>query len=173
MASTWPYFLLGHIYLVVHTWLLLLGHYYLAACTRLSSVGHLLLTDPYIVTSTWMAPIPDCLYVIISTWFLLLADIYFAICSSSSWRPRTWRLLRYPSSSAFPLVLGQFYLAASTWQSLLGHFYLPVSTVERSSSVVECRTRNRESPVRIPLCYRFEDWAFFVHFTDAPVHSAV
>ena len=26
---------------------------------------------------------------------------------------------------------------------------------------------------RIPLCYRFEDWAFFVLFTDAPVHSAV
>ena len=28
------------------------------------------------------------------------------------------------------------------------------------SSAVECRTRNLVSPVRIPLCYRFEDWAF-------------
>ena len=46
-------------------------------------------------------------------------------------------------------------------------------TVERSSPVVECRTLNRESPGSNPLCYRFEDWAFFVHFTDAPVHSAV
>ena len=32
--------------------------------------------------------------------------------------------------------------------------------VERSSSVVECRTRNRESPGSNPLCYRFEVWAF-------------
>ena len=32
--------------------------------------------------------------------------------------------------------------------------------VERGSSVVECRTRNRESPGLNPLCYRFEDWAF-------------
>ena len=31
---------------------------------------------------------------------------------------------------------------------------------ERSSSVVECRTRNRESPGSNPLCYRFEVWAF-------------
>ena len=28
------------------------------------------------------------------------------------------------------------------------------------SSVVECRTRNRESPGSNPLCYRFEVWAF-------------
>ena len=40
-------------------------------------------------------------------------------------------------------------------------------------SVVECRTRNRESPGSNPLCYRFEDWAFFVLFTVAPVDSAV
>ena len=45
--------------------------------------------------------------------------------------------------------------------------------VERSSSVVECRTRNRERPGSNPLCYRFEDWAFFVLFTVAPVDSAV
>ena len=32
--------------------------------------------------------------------------------------------------------------------------------VERSSSVVECRSRNRESPGSNPLCYRFEVWAF-------------
>ena len=33
--------------------------------------------------------------------------------------------------------------------------------MERGSSVVECRTRNQVSPgVRIPLCYRFEDFAF-------------
>ena len=32
--------------------------------------------------------------------------------------------------------------------------------VQRGSSVVECRSRNQMSPVRIPLCYRFEDWAF-------------
>ena len=32
--------------------------------------------------------------------------------------------------------------------------------MERSSSVVECRTRIRESPGSNPLCYRFEVWAF-------------
>ena len=32
--------------------------------------------------------------------------------------------------------------------------------VERGSSVVECRTRNRESPGSNPLCFRFEVWAF-------------
>ena len=32
--------------------------------------------------------------------------------------------------------------------------------VERRSSVVECRTRNRESPGSNPLCYRSEVWAF-------------
>ena len=42
-----------------------------------------------------------------------------------------------------------------------------------SRSVVECRTRNRESPGSNPLCYRFEDLAFFVPFTVAPVDSAV
>ena len=31
---------------------------------------------------------------------------------------------------------------------------------ERCSSVVECRTRNRESPGSKPLCYHFEVWAF-------------
>ena len=36
---------------------------------------------------------------------------------------------------------------------------LPI-IVERSSSVVECRTRNRESPGLNPLCYRFKVWAF-------------
>ena len=40
--------------------------------------------------------------------------------------------------------------------------------VERSSSVVECRTHNRESPGSNPLCYRFEDWAFFVHSHRRP-----
>ena len=38
-------------------------------------------------------------------------------------------------------------------------------TVERGSSVVECRTRSRESQDSNPLCYRFEVWAFFVLFT--------
>ena len=33
-------------------------------------------------------------------------------------------------------------------------------TVERGSSVVECRTRNRESPGSNPRCYRLEVWAF-------------
>ena len=46
-------------------------------------------------------------------------------------------------------------------------------TQKASSAVVECRIRNRESPGSNPLCYRFQDCAFFVHFTDAPVHSAV
>ena len=32
--------------------------------------------------------------------------------------------------------------------------------VERGSSVVECRTRNRERPGSNPLGYRFEVWAF-------------
>ena len=40
-------------------------------------------------------------------------------------------------------------------------------TVERSSSVVECRTRNRESPGSNPLCYRLpvRSLGIFVHFT--------
>ena len=33
-------------------------------------------------------------------------------------------------------------------------------SVECASSVVECRTRNRESPGWNPLCYCFEVWAF-------------
>ena len=33
------------------------------------------------------------------------------------------------------------------------------------AQLVECRTRNRESPGSNPRCYRFEDWAFFFHFT--------
>ena len=37
---------------------------------------------------------------------------------------------------------------------------LKLTLLERSSSVVECRTRNRESPGSNPLCYRFEVWAF-------------
>ena len=32
--------------------------------------------------------------------------------------------------------------------------------MERSSSVVECRTRKRESPGSNPLCCRLEVWAF-------------
>ena len=32
--------------------------------------------------------------------------------------------------------------------------------VERGSSAVECRIRNRESPCSNPLCYRFTTWAF-------------
>ena len=32
--------------------------------------------------------------------------------------------------------------------------------VEHGSSVVECRTCNRESPGSNPLCYRFKDWIF-------------
>ena len=39
------------------------------------------------------------------------------------------------------------------------HFMLCLF-VERDSSVVECRTRNRESPGSNPLCYRFELWPF-------------
>ena len=35
-----------------------------------------------------------------------------------------------------------------------------VRLVERDSSVVECRTRKRESPGSNPLCNRFEVWAF-------------
>ena len=45
----------------------------------------------------------------------------------------------------------------------VGFAALPVGfavLVERSSSVVECRTRNRESPGSNPLYYRFEVWAF-------------
>ena len=36
---------------------------------------------------------------------------------------------------------------------------ITVIHMERGSSAVECRTRNQGSRVRIPLCYRFEDWA--------------
>ena len=42
--------------------------------------------------------------------------------------------------------------------------------MERGSSVVECRTRNQVTQVQIPLCYRFEDWAF--SFSPLMVHSA-
>ena len=31
---------------------------------------------------------------------------------------------------------------------------------ETSTQLVECRTRNRESPGSNPRCYRFEVWAF-------------
>ena len=35
-----------------------------------------------------------------------------------------------------------------------------MANLERGSSAVECRTRNRESPGSNPRCYRFEVWAF-------------
>ena len=34
------------------------------------------------------------------------------------------------------------------------------SVVDSDSSVVECRTHNRESPDSNPLCYRSEAWGF-------------
>ena len=45
-----------------------------------------------------------------------------------------------------------------------------IDFVERGSSAVECRTRNRESPVRIPFATFL---AIFDLSRDAPVHSAV
>ena len=41
------------------------------------------------------------------------------------------------------------------------------------SSVVECRTHNRESPGSNPPLLPFRRLGIFVLFTDAPVHSAV
>ena len=45
--------------------------------------------------------------------------------------------------------------------------------VERGSSVVECRTRNRESPGSNPPLLPFQSLVIFVLSIDAPVHSAV
>ena len=39
------------------------------------------------------------------------------------------------------------------------------SLVERRSSVVECRTRNRESPGSNPPLLPFRSFGIFVHFT--------
>ena len=44
--------------------------------------------------------------------------------------------------------------------SLANLFTVLRNKLERGSSVVERRTRNRESPGSNPLCYRFEVWAF-------------
>ena len=46
------------------------------------------------------------------------------------------------------------FMISSTLFSLMMYF------VERGSSAVECRTRNKESPGLNPLCYRFKVWAF-------------
>ena len=48
------------------------------------------------------------------------------------------------------------------WQHTVVHLSLQAGdkVVERDSSVVECRTRNRESPGSNPLCYRYEVCAF-------------
>ena len=46
-------------------------------------------------------------------------------------------------------------------------------TCERGSSVVECRTRNQESPGSNPPLLRCRRWDIFVLSIDAPVHSAV
>ena len=48
-----------------------------------------------------------------------------------------------------------------------------VTIVERGSSVVECRTRNRESPDSNPSLLPFQNLGIFVLSTDAPFHSAV
>ena len=44
--------------------------------------------------------------------------------------------------------------------SFCPHLCSTIAVVEHGSSAIECRTRNQVSRVRIPLCYRFEDWAF-------------
>ena len=89
-------------------------------------------------------------------------SVYFIFSVLSS-------LLPSQSSSIFAL----YCLQLTPFILLIVCSITAIYSVERSSSVVECRTRNRESPGSNHLCYRFEVWAFFVHFTDAPVHSAV
>ena len=44
--------------------------------------------------------------------------------------------------------------------SLANLFTVLRNKLKCGSSVVECRTRNRESPGSNHLCYRFEVWAF-------------
>ena len=51
-------------------------------------------------------------------------------------------------------------LDLSSYDLLLVLRTLYDESVERGSSVVECRARNRVSPGSNPFCYRFEDWAF-------------
>ena len=46
-------------------------------------------------------------------------------------------------------------------------------TVERGSSVVECRTRNQVSLGSNPSLLPFQKLGIFVLSIDAPVHSAV
>ena len=63
---------------------------------------------------------------------------------------------------------GESWCQDGTWQLITrieygwysGNVELRLPNVERGSSVVECRTRNRESPGSNPICYRFEVWAF-------------
>ena len=50
---------------------------------------------------------------------------------------------------------------------------LPASYMERGSSVVERRTRNRESPGSNPPLLLFRRLGIFFHSIDAPVDSAV
>ena len=45
--------------------------------------------------------------------------------------------------------------------------------VERSSSVVECRTRNQECPASNPFFATVSQFGHFRSLRDAPVHSAV
>ena len=42
----------------------------------------------------------------------------------------------------------------------IGHGPTVVSKKGGVAQLVECRTRNRESPGSNPRCYRFEVWAF-------------
>ena len=50
---------------------------------------------------------------------------------------------------------------------------ITLNTVERGSSVVECRTRNQVSPGSNPSLLPFRRLGIFVLSIDAPVHSAV
>ena len=49
----------------------------------------------------------------------------------------------------------------------------PQVSMERGSSVVECRTRNQVSPGSNPPLLPFRRLGIFVLSIDAPVHSAV
>ena len=50
-------------------------------------------------------------------------------------------------------------MSANTIQTIKVSYSLAIS-MSAVAQLVECRTRNRESPGSNPRCYRFEVWAF-------------
>ena len=60
--------------------------------------------------------------------------------------PGWWRVRSLLTNNSEPMVTLILYLSIYSWSAV--------------AQLVECRTRNRESPGSNPRCYRFEVWAF-------------